>query len=59
MGAEMLVALLSWVRALFGPLIGDRDGEGLSTTLSPRLRCGVLESKFGRGPGPLDKRVVG
>ena len=28
-------------------LIGDGDGGGLSTTLSPELRCGGLESKFG------------
>ena len=53
-------------------LIGDRDGGGLSTTLSPGLRCGGLESKFesetqvwgleskfGRGPGPHDRRVMG
>ena len=40
-------------------LIGGGDGGGLSTTLSLRLRCGGLESKFGRGPGPLDRRVVG
>ena len=29
------------------------DGGGLSTTLSPGLRSGGLESKFGRGPRPL------
>ena len=40
-------------------LIGAKDGGGLSTTLSPGLRCGGLESKFGRGPGPLDRRVKG
>ena len=34
-------------------LIGGGDGGGLSTTLSPRLRSGDLQSKFGRGPGPL------
>ena len=28
-------------------LIGDRDGGGLSTTLSLGLMCGGLESKFG------------
>ena len=39
-------------------LIGGRDGGGLSTTLSPGLRCGGLEFKFGRGPGPLDGRVM-
>ena len=40
-------------------LIEGGDGGGLSTTLSPGLRCGGLESKFGRGPRPLDRRVVG
>jgi hypothetical protein len=30
-------------------------GEGLSTALRPGLKRGGLESKFGRGPGPLDK----
>ena len=39
-------------------LIGGGDGEGLSTTLSLGLRCGGLESKFRRGPRPLDRRVV-
>ena len=34
-------------------LIEGGDGGGLSTTLSPRLRCGSLESKFGRGPRPV------
>ena len=40
-------------------LIGGKDGGGLSTTLSPGLRSRGLESKFGRGPGPHDRRVVG
>ena len=40
-------------------LIEGGDGGGLSTTLSPGLTSGGLESKFGRGPGPLDRRVVG
>ena len=40
-------------------LIGGGDGGGLSTALSPGLRSGGLESKFGRGPGPRDRRVVG
>ena len=39
-------------------LIGGGDGASLSTTLSPGLRCGGLESKFGQGPGPLDRSVV-
>ena len=40
-------------------LIGGEDGGGLSTALSPGLRSGGLESKFGRGLRPLDRRVVG
>ena len=40
-------------------LIRGGVGGGLSTTLSSGLRCGGLESKFGRGPGPLDRRVMG
>ena len=32
---------------------------GLSTALSPGLRSEDLESKFGRGPRPYDRRVVG
>ena len=36
-------------------LIGGGDGGGLSTTLSLGLRSRGLESKFGRGPGPLDR----
>ena len=40
-------------------LIIGGDSEGLSTTQSPGLRCGGLESKFGRGLGPHDGRVVG
>ena len=59
MGAERLVALLSWVLALFGPTDWGGDGGGLSTTLSLVLRSGGLESKFGQGPRPLDMRVVG
>ena len=51
MGAGRLIALLSWVPALSGPTDWKRDGGGLSTILSPGLRSGGLESKFGRGPG--------
>ena len=40
-------------------LIGGGDGGGPCTALSPRLRSGGLESKFGRGPGPRDRRVMG
>ena len=40
-------------------LIGGEDGGGPCTTLSLGLRSGGLESKFGRGPGPYDMRVMG
>ena len=50
MGAGRLVALLSWIRLFPDRLIGGGDGEGPCTTLSPGLRSGGLESKFGRGP---------
>ena len=40
-------------------LIGDGDGGGPCTALSLRLRSGGLESKFGRGLGPHDRRVMG
>ena len=45
-----LVALLSRIRLFLDRLIGDGDGGGPCTTLSPGLRSGGLESKFGRGP---------
>jgi hypothetical protein len=34
-------------------------GGDLSTTLKQGLKCGVLESKFGRRPGPLDRSRMG
>ena len=40
-------------------LIGGGEGGGLSTTLRPGLKCGGLESKFGRGPGPRDRSRMG
>ena len=40
-------------------LIGGGDGGGPCTALSPRLRSGGLESKFGQGPRPHDRRVMG
>ena len=54
-------SLLSYRRFRFFPnrLIEAGDGGGLSTTLSPGLRCGGLESKFGWGLGTLDRRVMG
>ena len=48
---ERLVALLSWIRLFPDRLIGGGDGGGPCTTLSPGLRSGGLESKFGWGPG--------
>ena len=47
----MLIALLSWIRLFLDRLIGRGGGGGPCTTLSPGLRGGGLESKFGRGPG--------
>ena len=40
-------------------LIGGEDGGGLSTKISPRLRSGGLESKFGWGPEPHDRSGMG
>ena len=34
-------------------------GEGLSTRLRPGLKCGGLESMFGRGPRPRDRSGMG
>jgi hypothetical protein len=34
-------------------------GGGLSTALRLGLKCGGLESKFGRRPGPLGKSGMG
>ena len=45
-----LVGLLSWIRLFPDRLIGGGDGGGLRTVLSPELRSGGLESKFGREP---------
>ena len=46
-------------RLFLDRLIGGGDGGGLSTALSPGPRSGGLRFKFGRGPGPRDRRVVG
>ena len=40
-------------------LIGVGDDGGLSATLILGLRSEGLESKFGRGPRPLNRRVMG
>ena len=54
-----LVALLSWIWLFLDRLIGGGDGGGPCTTLTPGLRSGGLESKFGWGPRPRDRRVMG
>ena len=46
-------------RLFLDRLIGGEDGGGLSTKISPRLRSGGLESKFGWGPRPHDKNGMG
>ena len=40
-------------------LLETRKGGGLSTILRPGLKCGDLESKSGRGPGPRDRSGMG
>ena len=54
-------SLLSYrgFRLFLDRLIGGGNVGGLSTTLSTGLRCGGLESKFGRRPRPHDRRVMG
>ena len=42
---------MSWIWLFSDRLIGGGDGGGPCTALSPGLRSGGLESKFGRGPG--------
>ena len=42
---------MSWIQLFLDRLIEGGDGGGPCTALSPRLRSGGLESKFGRGPG--------
>ena len=46
-----LVALLSRIRLFPDQMMGRGGGGGPCTTLSPGLRSGGLESKFGWGPG--------
>ena len=56
MGAGRLIALLSWVLTLSG-LIDWRRGWWRSKHRTEfGLRSMGLESKFGWGPGPLDRR---
>ena len=40
-------------------LLEAGKGGGLSTILRPGLKCGDLETKFGRGPGPHDRSGMG
>ena len=54
-----LVALLSWVLALSGPTNWRRGWWRSLHRTEPGLRSGGLESKFGRGPRPWDRRVMG
>ena len=54
-----LVALLSWIRLFLDRLIGGGDGGGPCTALSPGLRSGGLESKFGQGPRHLGQEGDG
>ena len=56
---EDLLLSCCGIRLFLDRLIGGRDGGGPCTALSPGLRSGGLESKFGRGPGPYDRRVLG
>ena len=53
MGAEKTCCSLVVDLALSRPTDGKRGGGGPCTALSPGLRSGGLESKFGRGPGHL------
>jgi hypothetical protein len=58
-----------WLEACYSLVMGSGSfrtdwleagiGGGLSTTLRPGLKCGSLESKFGRGPGTRDKSGMG
>ena len=59
MGVGRLIALLSWVLALSRPTDWRQGWWRSSTALSLGLRSGGLESKFGRRPGPHDRRVMG
>ena len=59
MDAGRLIALLSWVLALSRPTDWRQGWWRSSTALSLGLRSGGLESKFGWGPEPHDKRVMG
>ena len=53
MGVGKICCSLVVDLALSEPTDGRRDGGGPCTALSPGLKSGVLESKFGWGPGHL------
>jgi hypothetical protein len=60
MGAGRLVYLLSWVPAFSGPADWRRGQVEFLASYGDRVsRIGGLESKFGRGPGALDRRRMG
>ena len=56
-----------WRNGTFGDRVAMMETDcqggfwvgGPCTALSPGLKCGGLESKFGWGLGPLVRRVVG
>ena len=56
---EDLLPFYRGFRLFLDRLIGGEDGGGPCTALSLGLRSGGLESKFGRGPRPHDRRVMG
>ena len=58
-GSGRLIALLSWVLALSGPTDWRRGWWRSKHHTESGTQEWGLESKFGRGPGPLDRRVVG
>ena len=51
--------MLLWIRLFPDRLIGGGDDGGPCTALSPILRSGGLESKFGRGPRHLGQEGDG
>ena len=60
MGAEKTCcSLVVGFGSFLDRMIGSGDGGGPCTALSSGLRSGGLESKFGRGPRPQDRRVMG
>ena len=58
-GREDLLLSCHGFRLFSDQLSGWFLGGGPSTAMSLGIRSKGLESKFGRGPGPRDRRVVG